>query len=147
MNSENAWYNMLLNCINKSFVHPKPSVKTASELGHLTQITGDSAFRLVIRKKRPWFDSTDAHHHNLKSKNMTNEKLKYYLDNRLDKIEQMLQGIIQILEANIDSQQDAQEIMQRPKKSQETIRQLNYEKWLLENQDKVSTTINPNKKS
>ena len=76
---------------------------------------------------------------------MNNEKLKNHLDNRLDRVEQILQGIIQILEANADAAQDAHEIMQRLKKSQETIRHLNYEKWFLENKDIVSTTINPNK--
>lgn len=72
---------------------------------------------------------------------MTNEKLKSHLDGRLDRIEQKLQGIIQILEANIDAQQDAQEIMQRLKKSQKTLRQLEYEMWFQENKDKVSTTL------
>ena len=76
---------------------------------------------------------------------LSNEKLKIYLENRIERIEQMLQGIIQILESNTDAAQNAHDIMQRLKKSQETIRHLNYEKWFLENKDIVSTTINPNK--
>lgn len=71
---------------------------------------------------------------------MTNEKLKSYLEYKLDKIEQMLQGIMQILEANEDAAQDAKNIRQRLQKSQEALRQLNYEKWFNENKDKVSTT-------
>ena len=71
---------------------------------------------------------------------MTNEKLKSYLEDRLDRIEQMLKGIMRILEANTDAAQDAHDIMERLKKSQETIRQLNYEKWFNENKDRVSTT-------
>ena len=71
---------------------------------------------------------------------MTNEKLKSYLENRPDRIEQMLQGIIRILESNTDAAQDAHDIMERLKKSQETIRQLNYEKWFNENKDRISTT-------
>ena len=42
---------------------------------------------------------------------MTNEKLKSYLEDRLDRIEQMLKGIMRILEANTDAAQDAHDIM------------------------------------
>ena len=71
---------------------------------------------------------------------MTSEKLKAYLEGRFDRIEQMLQGIMQILESNTDAAQDAKDIRQRLQKSQEALRQLNYEKWFNENKDKVSTT-------
>lgn len=77
---------------------------------------------------------------------ISNEKLKAYLDGRFDRIEQLLKGIYSILEANADASQDAHDIRQRLQKSQEKIRQLDYEKWFLENQDTVSTTINTNKK-
>ena len=73
---------------------------------------------------------------------LSNERLKAHLDERLDRIEQTLRGIYQILEANTDTAQDAHDIRERLKKSQEIIRQLNYEKWFNENKDNVSTTMN-----
>jgi ElaB/YqjD/DUF883 family membrane-anchored ribosome-binding protein len=73
---------------------------------------------------------------------MSNEQLKNHIDKRLDRLEQILESIQNILESNTDASQEAHDIRIRMQKTKEALRKMEYEKWFNENKDRVSSTAN-----
>ena len=73
---------------------------------------------------------------------MSNEQLKSHIDKRFDRLEQILQSVLEILESNADASQETRDIRLRMEKAQNALRQMEYEKWFNENKDRVSSTAN-----